>query len=160
MNEKITKETVEKYFLDYVEGKLTESDRAIIDTLLKEDTELQQSLSGYQQVIAMEEELARQEHKLHENFVVKVMERLDESAPGFSWRKIMKHLTITQKTLAGLATCAVLVLCIQIGADLGDKTGPDASIKEKIELAEKEKKGATLTTPPPAPQEMKQDVRE
>ncbi len=145
MNQKITKETVENYFLDYVEEKLTESERAAIDTLLREDLELQQSLKGYQKVIAMEEEIAREEHKLHQNFVVKVMERLEEPAPGF-WSTLMKNIFNT-KTLTGLATCAVLVVCIQIGVDLGDKTGPDASVTEQFDQLKKDEAKKVTTQP-------------
>lgn len=110
----MNRKTLEDKFLDYIEGRLNSSEQRDFETKIAEDSELKSSLEQYRQVIEMERLLAAESHELHPNFSVKVMEQIDESAPGFFRRIIMEVSSKQIKLARSVGALAVLTLCISL----------------------------------------------
>ena len=105
-------------FLDYLEGNLSENQRADIEALLQSDEELRRDFEAYKKVISVEQSIADEVHPLGPQFSVKVMDRLEEERFGFIQRLSMSWSEHKRKITSSLALVVtagfVLVLARKI----------------------------------------------
>jgi Flp pilus assembly protein CpaB len=109
---------LEDKFLDYLEGALSPEEREHFESALKADTALQSSLEAYRKVINTETRLRALEPSLGPNFVVKVMDRVEEERAR-SWSRLLAGFTGRGRYItAALATLATAAVALKLGVDI------------------------------------------
>ena len=130
----MTRKRWEEKFLDYLEDRLPDDERAALVQALADDPALQVSLRAYQRVIAAERLLAAEEAAARPGFVVSVMDQVEaeeERALIGLWRRIGRQ----RAAWGALAVAAAAVLVLKIGLDIPDeRIGPQRAA-ERLEAA-------------------------
>ena len=116
----------EEDFLNYLEQTLSTDESREFEQQLAVDKSLAKKFENYRQIVQMENQISQETVKLDEQFVSNVMAKIDkhesvsniDDKPSFL-RKIVMEITKINRTAnrrmyAGLATCAVMVLCVAL----------------------------------------------
>ncbi len=103
----------EKDFLNYIEGTLSEEEKARFEAALSSSEELQADLQSYRRIVLMEKEAAREHFVLDERFVSKVMAEV-KYRPGFLRKLFMEIRNPSRPLVAGLASLAVISLGLTV----------------------------------------------
>ncbi len=110
------REHFEELFLDYAEDRLDERTRRELEEAFASDGELRQSYERYQEVVAHEQAISRQEFEPSPGFAVSVMRRVERRG-GFVERLSML-LAMNRRVAASLlATTAVAVVVVRLAED-------------------------------------------
>lgn len=103
---------VESKFLELVDGRLSDAERAEALRAIEADPILSRRFSQYQALLELEQEVRDEKIELSRGFVVKVMERLEEAKRPFLWGLIMKHTKTTVALAGGIVSIAALYITL------------------------------------------------
>ncbi len=137
---------IEQKFSDIIDSNLPEAELQELLGKIEGDPELKQSFSDFQKVLQMEAEIADEQHQLHENFVVQVMNQLEGEGSGLLRSLIMQLQTLHRNSafLTAAVTCSIALICIQL---LG-KSDDRISKNQTIQLVEQDKINQKLPQSP------------
>ncbi len=106
----------ETHFLDYLEDKLSATDKAAFDKELRESSELATALAEYKIVLQLESHIAETKHELAPGFAVRVMENIEENDSSFLMRLIKMNNKLT-KMIVPATALAVVCIAVVINKD-------------------------------------------
>ncbi|MBN8548688.1 MAG: von Willebrand factor type A domain-containing protein [Deltaproteobacteria bacterium] len=133
----MTQEYFEAQFLDFIEGRLSQEETTRFEQELSSNTELRASFEHYSKILEAERSIAQEAHKLHPNFSVKVMDRLDSPAQQGLFERLYMYLSENRKLVySSVATCATLVLVLSLTyRPLPDRPGQQMLLKDMSSVA-------------------------
>lgn len=108
------KNQFEDKFLDYLEGKLSETGRQALESALQSDAALKKSFDSYKKVLGAEQIIHSQKHEMNANFAVKVMDEIEKKNKGYFRRLFMEMSSNSRVLTRTFASIAILVCVVQI----------------------------------------------
>lgn len=104
---------IESKFIDLAERTLAPDEHAAIVTAIKSNPELTKLYQSYRDLIRLEQKLSEEKFELSPGFVVKVMERLEETERPFFERFFMKYIPRARYVVGG----SVAVFALWLGVE-------------------------------------------
>ena len=122
-------------FIDLVEGTLPAHEAQALQAKIDSDPQLKRAYAEYRAVIDAEQLLAAEQHKVNQNFTVKVMQNLEEgSASSFFGRLFMVLRVNKPLAIGALASCLLAVFVLR--STRGTFFSAPSIIDEKRSVAE------------------------
>lgn len=101
---------IEAKLIDLIEGRLTADEHKQISAAIESDPDLKRLYQGYLDLLAVESKLSQEKIELGRSFVVRVMERLEETERPLFWRLYMKLALNRRFVAVGIVSVAALVV--------------------------------------------------
>ncbi len=111
----------EEQFLDYLEGRLPDTELRAFEEALQSDAGLRAALADYKAIMGVESAIAQTSASPHSSFSVKVMQSIeagDSLAPSGIFTRFFMFMQQHRRMLAGsLATFATLIIVVRLSFD-------------------------------------------
>ena len=105
---------IEAKLIDLIEGRLTAEEHKQISAAIESDPDLKRLYQGYLDLLAVESKLSQEKIELGRSFVVRVMERLEETERPLFWRLYMKLALNRRFVAVGIVSVAALVVFVDL----------------------------------------------
>ena len=105
---------IEAKLIDLIEGRLTAEEHKQISAAIESDPDLKRLYQGYLDLLAVESKLSQEKIELGRSFVVRVMERLEETERPLFWRLYMKLALNRRFVAVGIVSVAALVIFVDL----------------------------------------------
>ena len=105
---------IEAKLIDLIEGRLTADEHKQISAAIESDPDLKRLYQGYLDLLAVESKLSQEKIELGRSFVVRVMERLEETERPLFWRLYMKLALNRRFVAVGIVSVAALVVFVDL----------------------------------------------